>query len=505
MCACAYTYTHMDTRMHMHAPAANLGQNSSYSKSRYYWPPSTRPRWLNVLTALDAAGALHGLAVGQGALYGDRVRGGSHAVDWSVTLDSEEAKYLMLEAMSDRFVSDFGIDFPVKANTIQSLTADNPHRRAVIARHAADVKIVLHHTTKQLMADYLAHKQAHGNAVERAVYAGLTFEAFTDRLLVKRPLCFCGPKDATLLRGESRVRNMHVEWVKVGTEHEGRIRLAEYLSYEEMELAALISVATPTYFINEGERHNKGRPVGGPAFPVEGIHVGVVGPRFELPHLMESKYMARSARFDPTRLTTAVDGLWAGYYALQSFQKRPEAEFVGTGAVQLHLPAYKLRLARVIEPVLQHANQLAQAGKKMAVVRLVGFGLGVWAVEGVDQASYFTQVVRELVGRGTLPHIRRIQMLYILPTAKTELALDSQHNQVVIEFSQGNPSAPVAADELLVATYAWDGNSFPGNEYWSGSLSGSGDPAAACSSTIQQLQNPYINVHLVAKSALAVY
>ncbi len=61
-----------------------------------------------------------------------------------------------------------------------------------------------------------------------------------------------------------------------------------------------------------------------------------------------------------------------------------------------------------------------------------------------------------------------------------------------------NPAAKLrGADDgkLLCAMYAWDGGAYPGNEFYEpyGMLCGSGDPAAACCSTITELGNPEIN------------
>merc|ERR1712216_403982 len=73
---------------------------------------------------------------------------------------------------------------------------------------------------------------------------------------------------------------------------------------------------------------------------------------------------------------------------------------------------------------------------------------------------------------------------------------DAEGRPVTLHFSPRTMSEKLNGEhtgKLLCATYAWDGNSFPGNEYWIGKLRTSADPAAACSSTIVDLQNPDVN------------
>ena len=77
-----------------------------------------------------------------------------------------------------------------------------------------------------------------------------------------------------------------------------------------------------------------------------------------------------------------------------------------------------------------------------------------------------------------------------------ELVDRKQFEGINILFSRRNPFDPLPHTEqpqLVVAMFAWDGNSFVGNEYWQGHLSASGDPAAAACSIIPELMNPDIN------------
>ncbi|ETO12165.1 hypothetical protein RFI_25212 [Reticulomyxa filosa] len=218
------------------------------------------------------------------------------------------------------------------------------------------------------------------------------------------------------------------------------------------------------------------------------------------------------------------------------------------GSVYLNMQAYRMRMRISIELFLFDANQRAKDlvfhflilvffvhsyltqlctyskdKHKQAYCHVVGLGTGVWAIDQKVQNRTIIEVFYDIVKTYELPFVKAIDFSWFeeacnYRTNKTPI-FETQDNKwkttdasgkhtIDVFFSKRDPAAPLEGDYshcLNVAMYAWDGNSFPGNEYWLKMLSASGDPAAACCSTITFIHNPYVNEEYMNGSNSRVY
>lgn len=165
--------------------------------------------------------------------------------------------------------------------------------------------------------------------------------------------------------------------------------------------------------------------------------------------------------------------------------------------VLLDTRTYTRRCRIIAETLLLEAEARAAEAKLIAYVHIVGLGLGMWQVVA-DQERMMVDAYGDAMGSLALPHVGDVDFAWFKQKTCAGISdggvLEAGGNRIVIHFSKRDPAEKLSGDQyLLVAQYAWDGNAMPGNEYWSGDLSSSGDPAAACHSCIAELQNPDVN------------
>jgi len=446
--------------------------------------------------------------------------------------------------------------FPTDNNAIEVIADDDQNKKDRIAAQANSVYPITHDAVHQLIRDFLAYKTQSGSAIEKKLYENMSEEAFVTRLLTNRPLMFLNPNDTYLLRdGKSRGQSNGACFELIGTDREGtgecyvykatdqrwefdtenQLVLQDYLSYDEMQIAALLGVSVPTYFINNGNRFNEGsldethRPttkVINSDFVLqphqeEGVYVGLVGARFEKPEVMEYAHMyitenqnqaANGYGKNAVGPKAPLFKIWAKFYGIGDYfptyedaQTDQSGRFVATKNGFLDTVVYKKRLELSILPFLKDADARAAKVGKKAYCYVVGLGTGAWAIDGAPQEKYITEVFDEILSHNKFDNISDIEFGWFTQLENSpdqnvggvvnDGSYNKAGNNIKIIFSRNNPADPLVAEEnkLLVAMYAWDSNSYPGNEYWLGSLAESGDPAAACCSTISELQNPLIN------------
>lgn len=429
------------------------------------------------------------------------------------------------------------VAFPTSANRLVTLVASQRLSATQVAEHAASVRIGVLARLLPVIDAFLEWKRSDdaraGSATSRAFFKRNvpSSDEFLIRLVRDRPLAFLTRHDKSLLRNGIGLAGD--QFVKIGTEAEdASVALADYIGYDEMLFSALLTVSSYVAFINDGARDNCARPGADGSFQADGVCIGAVGARFERDDLMESLFVL----IDPRRSTEAngygaranaggqhapLCRLFAPLFNVPHFPTWDEASadksgrFVALRTGRLFdTVAYAARIRLTIDTILLEANSRAQehgSGDKVAHVRVCGFGLGVWAAAKALQSRIFVEQVEQSVASHSLRRVGTICMMYFDDAAQSERVhdgatlVDRKGHRVRVAFGNVNQAAPVAANELLVTTFAWDGNSFVGNEFWLGMLGASGDPAAACCSTIPEIQNPHINHFLTQDKCIRCF
>ncbi|XP_022921142.2 uncharacterized protein [Onthophagus taurus] len=410
----------------------------------------------------------------------------------------------------------FPISFPIdsaKCESLKKVVSDE-----ILERNIRSVYPIIHEKVLILYKDFLSHKRKFGSKIEKTIYKDMTVVDLVDRLLKKRAITFVGVMDAWKLRdGKEGIG----DWESIGTDDETNLKLKNYLSYDEIKLSAFLSVSSYTYFINDGNRRNKGiLEEDRTKIEDEGIIMGLIGTRLVKRNVMEyqdiiidKEQNVAGNGYGPTFAPT-INSMYAGFYDKinMTYREFLSSEF-NKDSVNFKMLGndnyfdnltYSKRISLTVDTFLIEANTRAKQSNKFAYVHLVGIGLGVW-MKSTHQLDVFTRTVSQrIISLGAhLHNISDVDLSYIQAVScgnynsGDKIPIEGHPNGGInIYLTKNQPHVRLQemhVGKLKVVSYAWDANAFPGNEYWFGSLQSSSDPAAACSTQVTELHNPYVN------------
>lgn len=411
------------------------------------------------------------------------------------------------------------------------ISSSSSFQEDLIVSFAETTYPICHKSVLKLAENFLKYKTRYGTPFEITFYSKMTALKFCHRLLTKRPVVFITKHDEYLLQNGKDGRDGGDGGFENLSENKAdKLNIHDLLSYDEMLISALFSVSVPTLFINSGSRHNMGKKDNSGNHCPQGIYIASVGCRFEKPGFMEwshiiitekqntelNGYGLLASRTNHKNHKTALLRIWSEFYMgngnvfptyndvleLKSKDKTLFDSLYITirKGVFFNKNIYKMRMKLVIEPFLLEANNRGRIANKKVHVRAVGLGLGTWCITS-QQYDLLLEVYYELLKTLDLPNISDLEFIYFREGDGEKKGEDMEKREEIlgdlnirILFSKSDPADLIEPDKLLVCQYAWDSNSFPGNEYWMGLFASSGDPAAACCSFISELQNPLINV-----------
>jgi len=354
------------------------------------------------------------------------------------------------------------------------------------AQHASETRPIIHEDMVKLLKDWLADRKNNGTDAEKQVYKDLDLCGLVDRFLSKRAIMFVGGSDGGFLRNGER------NWDFTQVKNDAN-KLKDYMSYDELPLSALVTVSSPVQLVNTGNRFNDGK-LDKKNCASEAIYLGQVGARFEKRDYAEYNHFHRN-RNNKHR----DNGLFKSFYGGSLGDK-----------------AFKERFRKLAEVHIRDGEYWGGQRGKDVRIQACALGAGVWAdTWGGDTLSKWAiEAYHSVLTKNKFSRVKIMEFNYhpmhdlfkALSLSGFEAQKDLKNGRIGYKHTKsgimyvfhvqkstydGDPF--LKQPELIVANYAWDSNSMPGNEYWAGDLHASGDPAAASCSTIWNHQNAHIN------------
>lgn len=431
--------------------------------------------------------------------------------------------------------------FPTQDNNPTTLISSTQKE---LNDHLASARPILSQSVAKHIDRFIEYKRTTYPPYLGTALGGAARKALITRLIQKRPLSFAGREDSYLLRDSTNGDS----W-EPSDNLSNNFNTAEYLTYDEIAVGALLGVSSYCRFIDNGNRSET--LADKIDYTKTGVFVGLVGPRFEKEGEMEWKHMIITETQNttpngygaqPSKTTGArpqehvLLSIWAQLYrsvlwnVSYGFPSWDEAVKDGTEKYPLiqhsgrtpingrfNIAVYKERVKLSIITFLQEADDRGAKAGKYVHARVVGLGLGVWEVDD-RQGDWMMQVYAEVIIAVKFPSIAVLEFVWFDETGTRyeDMFVDafvaerergrSENDTLVIEHTHNPIAKSLGAGReamLLVAMYAWNGNSYPGNRYWVGDTGRSnGDLAAAKISTIPWIQNPDINERINGEYAV---
>ncbi|KAK4308409.1 hypothetical protein Pmani_019883 [Petrolisthes manimaculis] len=431
----------------------------------------------------------------------------------------EQPGWVTLEELIEKSES-FPIPFRVQTTRVVTLHKSG-HDKDKLEEQINSAYPLIHEKVLPLLAAFLHHKRIHGSKIERRLYQKTDLLGLVERLLKKRTVVFVNSYDRYYLWDKSEGCG---GFEVIGTNSEEKpLILADYMSYDEMKISALLCVSSHSTFINDGRRENHGIPGDSGSFQPDGVIVGMVGPRMHREEVMEYQDIVitpqqnKKARgFGKDSGQSSVVKIWEQVWETElptwheAHNSSEDTFLYFNPQIIFNKGVYKKRIQMSAEILLIEASVRAGAVGLQAYIHVVGLGLGVWRFYR-NQEQLYVEAWGDTLKAIETPNIAHVDFSWI--------EVDNCHGikngevfpgtNITLHFSRRALHAPVPSGTLLVTNFAWDSNTLPGNEYWLGSLTSSGDPAAACSSGVAELHNTFINprvtstnLHIVSRHGI---